>query len=255
MPSAFDAHSHLFHASAQPPDYPVVVCGTCETDWRTVLDQAASNRNVIPMLGLHPSHKATTSPEWAAHLEALLRSHAAGVGECGLDSSLKDVDKNLQLATFRQHLRLAHALHRPVTIHCVRAWGPLLGLLHEEGVPPAGSMVHAFSGSLDTARVLEKMGVFLSFSGDILDQRRIKLRQVLAGIDVDRLLLESDGKIDLQCVIEGAAEILGIRPDALTALTWENGQRCFKELLSLGGIPAASCCLVKQHWSDCDRRG
>lgn len=232
MPAAFDAHSHLSNASAQFLDHPMVVCATSETDWPAILNLVASDPNVIPMLGLHPSLTAAPSPDWAARLDDLLRSHPAGVGECGLDFARKDADRSLQLATFRQHLRLAHALHRPVAIHCVRAWGPLLDLLRAEGVPPAGAMIHAFSGSLDTARALENMGVFLSFSGDFLDQRRVKVRQVLAGIDIHRLLLETDGKVNLPCVIQGAADLLGIRSDALTALTWENGQRCFKELLA-----------------------
>ncbi|HJW73771.1 MAG TPA: TatD family hydrolase [Geothrix sp.] len=231
MPAVFDAHSHLTNASAQPPDHPIVVCGTCETDWPIILDHAASNPNMIPMLGQHPSRTAAPSPDWAARLEALLRAHRAGVGECGLDFARKDTDRSLQVAAFRQQLRLAHALRRPVAMHCVQAWGLLLELLREEGVPPAGAMVHAYSGSLETARILGKQGVFASVSGDILKPGRTHLRQVVAGLDPDHLLVESDGQADLQQVIAGMAEIRGTQPDALAALTWENGQRCFKELL------------------------
>ena len=145
----FDAHSHLPEADARHPDYFRVVCGTCESDWEAVLAHAASDERVIPMLGLHPWFVAEASPEWAPRLESLLRSHPAGVGECGLDFAGKGADRSAQEAAFRLQLRLAHGLHRPIALHGVRAWGRLVALLREEGVPPA-AMVHAFSGSPET---------------------------------------------------------------------------------------------------------
>ena len=182
------------------------------------------------MLGLHPCRVAKASPRWMLQLEDLLRTHRAGVGECGLDFSAKTLDREAQVAAFRWHLNAAQILRRPIALHCVRAWGPLLDLLREDGVPAAGTMVHAFSGSLETARSLQKKGVFLSFSGDLLKPGRTRLQMVLRGVDPDFLLLESDGTADLQSVIEAAAEICRTSPEALRALTWENGRRCFKEL-------------------------
>jgi TatD DNase family protein len=207
------------------------MCGTCEADWEAILAHAASHGQVIPMLGLHPWFVAEASAAWASRLEALLRSHRAGVGECGLDFARKDTHRVEQNAAFRVQLRLAHALHRPVAMHAVRAWGPLLDLLREEGVPTAGAMVHAYTGSAETARALQYMGVFLSFSGELLKEDRPKLKEALRAVASTHLLLETDGTADLALVMAVAADLRGVSVQDLTTRTWENGQRCFRELL------------------------
>jgi TatD DNase family protein len=237
MHALFDAHSHLPTAEAPPSAEPGhrhcrVVCGTCEADWEAVLAHAASDGQVLPMLGLHPWQVAEASPDWASRLESLLRASGAGVGECGLDFARKDEDWTAQASAFRVQLRLAHALRRPVAIHVVRAWGPLLDLLREEGVPPAGALVHAYGGSPETADALQSMGVFLSFSGALLNPDRLKVRESLRAVDDGHLLLETDSSADLVRVIEMAASLRGVTAEDLAARTWENGQRCFKELMA-----------------------
>jgi TatD DNase family protein len=149
-----------------------------------------------------------------------------------LDFARQETDRAVQEAAFRAQLRLAHSLHRPVAMHVVRSWGPLVDLLREEGIPPAGAMIHAFSGSPETARALQSMGVFLSFSGDLLDPARTKLRESLLAVDANHLLLETDGVADLRSVVEMAASLRNVAVWELEARIWENGQRCFKELLA-----------------------
>ena len=210
------------------PTHVRVVCGTCEADWEAVLAHAASDPKVIPMLGLHPWYVEDALPRWASRLDALLRAHQAGVGECGLDFARKATDHAEQEAAFRVQLRLAHAHHRPIAMHVVRAWGRTLEMLCEEGVPQTGAMVHAFTGSPETARALQTLGVFLSFSSDLLDPARLKVRASLRAVGIDHLLLETDGHADLLDVISAAADILEVPAENLAARTWENGQRCFK---------------------------
>ena len=232
MDSIFDAHSHLPHPGRSEPDHWRVVCGTCEADWAAVLAHAAGHEQVIPMLGLHPWFVAEATPGWELRLEALLRAQPCGVGECGLDFSRQAADRAEQETAFRTQLHLAHTLGRPVAIHAVQAWGRLLELLREEGVPTAGALVHAYSGSPETARVLQGLGVYLSFSGDLLAPNRPKLEEALRTVAADRLLLETDGRAELRQVLEAAAALRGVEPELLSAQTWENGRRCFKEWLA-----------------------
>lgn len=232
MPTLFDAHCHLPGGGTPPSRHVRVVCGTGPADWQAVLAHAACDAGVIPMLGLHPWRLAEAPRDWAERLEDLLRAHDAGVGECGLDFARKAADRPGQETALRIQLRLAHALGRPVALHAVQAWGRLAALLREEGVPRAGAMVHAFGGSPEIARELQGLGLFLSFSGNLLEPGRPKLRGSLAAIAPDRLLLESDGSMDLERVLEAAAALLGIPLQDLAARTWENGHRCFKELMA-----------------------
>lgn len=230
MPLRFDAHCHLPAAAELGGADRRVVCGTGEGDWDAVLALSRSDASVLPMLGLHPWHLAGAAADWAQRLEDRLRSCGAGVGECGLDFGRPGADRAAQEAAFRQQLRLAHALHRPVALHAVRAWGRLLALLREEGVPPAGTMVHDFSGSAEMAQVLQAMGVFLSFSGRLLQPGRPRLTAALRAVAEPWLLLETDGQADLQEVIRGAAALRGCPEEQLAALTWDNGQRWFREV-------------------------
>lgn len=230
MPPRFDAHCHLPAAAELGGADRRVVCGTGAGDWDAVLALAHRDATVLPMLGLHPWWLTGAAPDWAQRLEARLRSCGAGVGECGLDFTRPGADRAAQEGTFRQQLRLAHALHRPVALHAVRAWGRLLAILREEGLPPAGTMVHDFSGSAETARTLQAMGVFLSFSGRLLQPGRPRLAAALRAVAEPWLLVETDGQMDLREVIRGAAVLRGCSEGHLAALTWDNGQRCFREV-------------------------
>ncbi|WP_257306454.1 TatD family hydrolase [Geothrix campi] len=237
MPPLFNAHSHLPKVGALEEmtphgDHRRVVCGTCEADWRAVLAHAASHDQVLPMLGLHPWFVVEAATGWASRLESLLRSDPAGVGECGLDFSRKNADRERQEEAFRTQLRLAHLLRRPVAMHIVKAWGLLLDVLREEGVPPAGALVHAYSGSPETARELQAMGVFLSFSGDLLNPERPGVRESLRSVTNNHLLLETDGTAEFERVIAAAATLRGISVPELEFLIWDNGGRCFQELMA-----------------------
>jgi len=231
MQPLFDAHNHLPNTDAAPPLHLRVVCGTCEADWEAVLAHSASLERVVPMLGLHPWQVTAASPEWSSKLQALLRAHRTGIGECGLDFAQQETETIPQEAACRVQLRLAHDLHRPVALHVVKAWGRILELLRHEGVPSAGAMVHAFSGSPESARAVQAMGVFLSFNGDLLKPDHVRMREALRAVRAEHLLLETDGSADLAAVIAAAADIRRVSTEELATQTWENGQRYLKELL------------------------
>ncbi len=232
MPALFDAHCHLQSlppgAAASALDRAreagvtrVACCATGEDDWGAVLALAKAHREVVPMLGVHPWKAAEARPGWEERLEALLRDHRAGVGECGLDFARRGVDREAQLDALRRQLRMAARLGRPVALHCVRAWGPLMQLLRQEGVPPAGAMIHAFNGSLETARALQALGIFLSFRA---------LGPGLAAVRNDRLLLESDGPEPAR-VTALLAEATSAGREAM-GLSPRNAERFFGALLA-----------------------
>lgn len=230
MHPLFDAHSHL-GGTPHPGVGRRVLCGTRESDWGTVLAAAAADPGVIPMLGLHPWFVAEAAPGWETRLEALLRAYPAGVGECGLDFSRKDTERSDQVAALRTQLSLARALDRPVALHAVRSWGPLLTLLRAAGPLPRG-MVHAYSGSPETAKALQALGLWLSVSGARLESHAPAAQASLQAVAGDRLLLESDGQANLMEVLDIVARHRSEDPAVLAARTWENGLRCFREVLA-----------------------
>jgi hypothetical protein len=146
---------------------------------------------------------------WHARLAALLAAHpGAVVGEVGLDRSAvipgtrARVRFDHQIALLREQLALAAREGRPVSVHCVRAYGHLLALF--EGLAAGGGaacppavMLHSYGGSPeDVARFARLPAVgrrfYFSFSAAINGRTPGKLAARVAAVPADRLLVESD---------------------------------------------------------------
>ena len=173
----------------------MAVNGTSEEDWQTVKKMGEDHAAVIPCYGLHPWYVNERSHDWLAKLKAMLEGEpAAAVGEVGLCQSRrgKEVDADLQVEVLRQQLHLARELHRPVSVHCVRAFGPLLQLLSEMGHFPEGLILHSYMGNQEQVKQLAKFGAYFSFSGFATSLKRKQAQQVWRAVPSDRLLLETD---------------------------------------------------------------
>ena len=217
----------------------LVCCATREADWDRVLDLAAGHPAVLPMLGLHPWFLDDAAPGWEARLETRLASARAGIGECGLDFAPGRPDRQVQEAVFETHLRLARARDLPLSIHCVRAWALLLEVLKRTGIPAAGAVVHAYSGSAETAAELQALGLHLSFAPFTLRPGARRALLALAAVAGDRLLFETDmpwgpeGTFDpgqVPALVETAARLRGADPEALGAQAGRNARRVFGRL-------------------------
>lgn len=170
-----------------------VVNGTGEHDWPDVAMLAETFPGfVIPSFGLHPWKVAERSPDWLSKLREYLTIHPdAPIGECGLDRWMDSPDPEVQQEVFRAHLELAVALERPLTIHCLKAWGPLLDELQNAPTLPK-ILLHSYGGSLEFARQCLELGAHFSFSGYFLQPRKTKTRDVFIALPSERILVESD---------------------------------------------------------------
>jgi TatD DNase family protein len=221
-----------------------VCCATSEADWEAVLALAAGQAGILPFLGLHPWHVEAARAGWEDRLGAALEASGAGVGECGLDFALEAFDRTAQEAAFRSQLRLARDLDRPLSVHCRRAWERLEALTREEGLPPSGGVIHAFSGSAETARVLQALGFHLGFGCSLTNPEARRAREAVLGVALDRLLLETDSPdlgprhlpgwadrpnepANLVRVLEAAAALRGEAPEGLAAQVQANAIQVF----------------------------
>lgn len=226
-----------------------VVNATREGDWELVKNLTDTNSGfVIPAFGIHPWHVHTRTPGWQARLQTLLENHPqASIGECGLDQWISDPPLGIQRPVFFDQLRLARMLDRPVTIHCLKAWGPLFDAF-SEAPPPPRFLMHSFGGSIETARRLIPLGAFFSFSGHFLHPRKSSVLEVFRQLPPDRILLETDAPdmlppakmithplpenhnhpANLPAIGQALAAALRIAPETLAELTNHNATRCFR---------------------------
>ena len=198
-----------------------VVNATSEADWETVAALAERwPERLVPAFGVHPWRAAEVADGWQKRLREMLERHPlASVGECGLDRRVAG-----QRAVFEDQLRLARELGRPVTIHCVQAWGELWDAL--SAVTPSGNfLMHGYGGSLEFARRLVPLGAYFSFS-PILGGRALS---VFKQLPRERLLVESDDRNPAALPQTGAALAAALELTAaeVAGLTHANACVCF----------------------------
>ena len=98
----------------------------------------------------------------------------AGISEVGLDSRFTQrVSMQKQIETLNSILVHAKENRIPVSLHCVRATGTMINLLQKIQPEKGYCLWHGFTGSVETARQLEKLGVLVSigprFKGSVAD--------------------------------------------------------------------------------------
>jgi TatD DNase family protein len=270
-PSLIDCHLHLqedcFAADlpavisrAQDAGVRLFICnGASQSDWPTVLSLARSNRTIIPCFGIHPWYASACAPYWLAELKHFLTAVPSGVGETGLDRYIEPRNEKVQEDVFRAQLTMAAKLGRPITIHCVQAWGWMMDILRTHRPLPDQMLFHSYGGSIELIKPLAAMGGYFSYAGSALREKAVHRRAAIAATPLDRLMLEtdapdmipprrfciaSDGKTaegkprnepaNLAGIVRGTAELVGMTPDELGAHLVENARRLFGGIIPDG---------------------
>ena len=141
----------------------------------------------------------------------------------------------------------------PLSIHCLRAWGPLLECLRENPRPARGILLHGYGGSRELVNELVPLGAHFSFCGYFLAERKESVRDAFRVVPIDRLLIETDAPdmlppsehrlhplrqengaelnhpANLEGIASALADVLGTKSEELTAQLERNFQRFFLE--------------------------
>lgn len=146
---------------------------------------------LYPAYGLHPTYLGVHRP---GHLEELRtwieRERPLAIGECGLDFFVEGLDADTQQWYFDAQLRLAREFELPVIIHARRAVEAVIASIRRIG--GLRGVVHSFPGSKQQAAQLHRLGFLLGIGGSVTYQRASKLRNVVATVPLDQLMLETD---------------------------------------------------------------
>jgi len=208
--------------------------------WSNLSALAARHPAIKPAFGLHPLYLAEhTEAHVAALPDWLTRPECVAVGECGLDFFVPGLDVERQEAIFIAHIRLAHALGKPLIIHARKATERVIQLLKSHG--PTTGVIHSYSGSLEQARQLVAMGYLLGIGGPITYPRSTRLRAIVQDIPLSKLLLETDAPdqpmqgeqglrnepAKLPKVAHAVAEACGLPYETVSLQTADNTRRLF----------------------------
>lgn len=155
--------------------------------------------HLIGGVALHPTeatkHAAAHTFEAAfAEIERLAEHpRIRVVGETGLDHYWvnDEAGRAAQEDSFRRHIDLAKRLGKVLQIHDRDAHDSVLRVLKEEGAPER-TVFHCFSGDVAMARFCASQGWYLSFAGPLTFKNASDLREALAAVPFDRVLVETD---------------------------------------------------------------
>ena len=199
--------------------------------------------NIFFLLGVHPHDAAAMLPEHVGRMEHAFRSDTRlkAVGEIGLDFHYTRSPKNVQKEIFRTQLLLALRLDLPVVVHSREASDETLAILTETGFPGRPVLWHCFGGNSALARRILDNGWMISIPGVVTYSQNTELRQAVAEIPLEAMVLETDapflapepyrGKTNepafLGFTALAVAEIKGIPVERVWTLCAENARRYF----------------------------
>lgn len=180
-------------------DRAMVISTTLE-EFPDVHALAMGHDNFWATVGVHPDTEGQQEPTLDQLIELGQLPRVQGIGETGLDyyrlNGRSVADMEWQRDRFRTHIRAARQLGKPLVIHTRSASEDTLAILKEEGEDgspgSAGGVFHCFTETEAVARAALDLGFHVSFSGIITFRNAQDLRDVVALVPLDRMLIETD---------------------------------------------------------------
>ncbi len=208
----YDNHTHLEIADGENPmDYRehlelanqagilggVQVGGSVETSkWSAEI--AAIEPRLVAAVALHPNVAAEY--ESLAELDAAIAEIAKlasqprvrAVGETGLDYFRTEAERTfLQQHSFEEHIQIAKENNIALQIHDRDAHEDVVATLLRVGAPER-TVFHCFSGDVELATILKEHGWYASFAGTVTFKKNQSLRDALALLPKELILVETD---------------------------------------------------------------
>lgn len=205
MMEFIDTHSHLYdEAFAGEEDAAVaraveagvgrIIFPDIDSQSRDAMFRFADRHPgvIFPCLGLHPTSVGADWQEEMSRMESYMDRKIWAIGEIGMDCYWsKDFIKEQQ-EVMRIQLEMASKADLPVIIHSRESTELIINILKECKHLALKGVFHAFSGSIETYRELQKLGDWYIGIGGVLTYKKASIAETVRNIPLDRILLETD---------------------------------------------------------------
>ncbi len=206
---------------------------------KKTLELAGKYDYIYGAVGIHPECAEDLPENRLSLIEDMLRhKKIVAVGEIGLDYHWMTSPKEKQIAVFEAQLGLAADTNYPVAVHDREAHGDMLEVLKRHR--PKGVM-HAFSGSLEMAREIIQLGMFIGLGGVVTFKNARHAVEVAREIPIEHIVLETDApylspepnrgkRNDSRNIIYVAERIAGLKQmsvEEVLKVTCENAKRLY----------------------------
>ncbi|RME14458.1 MAG: TatD family deoxyribonuclease [Bdellovibrio sp.] len=253
--SWIDIHTHINMLEGDPQENiqsaqkehvdRLITIGTCQKDLPVVFELGQTFfPQVACSLGIHP-HEAA---EWNESIKKWIEERAAhpwvvAIGETGLDYYYEHSPKDVQKKAFEEQLALAVEQGLPVEIHTREAEKDTIDILKNFDGKVSG-VLHCFTGSAWLAEEALKLGLDISISGIVTFKKATELQDVVKGLPVERLHVETDAPFLAPVPMRGkkntpsflpytarfVAALKGMEEEAFSQQVKKNALRVFKKI-------------------------
>ena len=197
---------------------------------------------IFPCLGLHPTSVNAGWEKEMMEVERHLDRKIWAIGEVGIDCYWSKEFLEQQKEVLRIPLEWASKLNLPVIIHSRESTELIINILKDCRHLVSRGVFHAYSGSRETFRELDRLGEWYIGLGGVLTYKKASIAETAREIPLDRILLETDspyltpvpfrGKRNessyIPYIAQKLAELTGRDMSEIAAKTTENAQKLFR---------------------------
>jgi TatD DNase family protein len=222
-----------------------------ETSDKAIRLSAEYPGQIFAAVGVHPNYGQDWMEDTLAALREQTRdANVVAIGEIGLDYYREYTPHDIQRTIFREQLNLAAEANLPVIIHNREATTDLMGILTEwtgelrstrHPLAERPGVLHSYSDDLETAQQGLAMNFYLGIGGPVTFKNALDRKEVVRGIPLERILLETDAPYLTPHPHRGqrnepayipliAAEIAALQttsPEEVAQITTENANHLF----------------------------
>ncbi|MFP5449137.1 MAG: TatD family hydrolase [Alphaproteobacteria bacterium] len=145
-------------------------------------------------VGTHP-HEAKEDPDLSAQtlIDLADDPKVVGIGETGLDFHYDLSPRDIQAKVFRAHVAAARATGLPLVVHTREADEVMGQILEEEfAAGPFRMLMHCYTSGAELAQRAAALGAWFSVSGIATFKAAQDVRDVIAEMPSDRIIVETD---------------------------------------------------------------
>ncbi|MBI4846893.1 MAG: TatD family hydrolase [Candidatus Omnitrophica bacterium] len=206
--------------------------------------------SIFAAVGIHPHYaQGATKEDIAAIGRLSLHKKVVAIGEIGLDyynraaplEQIGSAKKIKQKEILCALLEIAVKSKLPVIFHCREAADDLLAFIQKNVPESMPVLMHCFSQGDDFLEFCLERDFYLSFTANITYKKATQLREQIAKVPLDKILLETDAPFLAPQLLRGKrnepanlvflareiAHIKGLAVEKVAQITTENAKKFF----------------------------
>lgn len=249
-----DVHAHIIDEKFENPNKVVETANffgvekiiSAGSNYETSLKSnefARKTRGVFSTVGVHPED-CDEFESVEEQIEELAKNEkVVAIGEIGLDYHYENHDKEKQKQVFLKQIILADKLSLPIVIHSRDAMADTMEILKSNKDKfKKGGIFHCYSGSVEEAKEILKLGFSFSFGGVCTFKNAKRVVDVINFLPIENIMLETDcpylspephrGEINepknIPFIAKKIALIKGLSLEEVAKITTKNAERMFK---------------------------